>query len=86
LATEKGLCPALSEIHKRVFEGRPRHVVGGEPRSGLRHRIVRRAGIADYDRVHTAFDRVHEALNDSRLIFNHAQKNKSMLPSHYNAL
>ena len=83
LATEKGLCPALAEIHKRKFERRARHVIRGEPCGSFGHRIVRRTGITDYDRVHASLHGIHETLDDSCLIFDHAQKNEFVLPSHY---
>jgi len=79
LTTEEGLCTALSKVLEGVLKGRTRHVIGAQPGCGLGNRIIGRARVADYDCIYLPADRAHETLDNTRLIFYHAQKNNPMV-------
>lgn len=86
----KGLCSGCAEVGERIVEYAARHVIGLHPGLRLRNGIIRRAGVAQHNRVHLPPYGAHQALNNTGLIFDHAEKNNLLLRlacgGHYNTL
>ena len=83
LAAVKGLCSGGPEVGERIVKYATRHVIGQHPGLRLRDGVIRRAGIAEHNRVHFALYGAHEALNNAGLVFDHAEKNNLLLRLSY---
>ncbi len=75
----KGLCSGGPEVGERIVKYAARHVIGQHPGLRLCDGVIRRAGVAQHNRVHFALYGAHEALNNAGLVFDHAEKNNLLL-------